>query len=131
MIPGKYDMTIYKGGTFSTSFTSENNLGVPMNFSDYNEIRMQIRPIWAKMPYTEDPLMDFTEANGRIVRPVDGLSLILNIAAADTEIIDFESGKYGLELIKYVDLQADPPIPVQIVDKYFIGLIAVIDEVIG
>jgi len=130
MIPGKYDITIYKGGTFSTSFTSENSLGVPMNFGVYDKIRMQIRPTWAKLPYTETPLMDFTVANGRIVRPADGLSLELNIAAADTEILTFKDGKYGLELIKHVDLAADPAIPVEIVDKFFVGLVAVVDEVI-
>jgi len=130
MIPGKYDITIYKGGTFSISFTSENKLGVPMNFDVYDEVRMQIRPTWAKMPYTEAPLMDFTEANGRIVRPADGLSLELNIEA-DTTLIEFKDGKYGLELIKNVDLVAVPPIPVRIVDKFFVGLVAVQGEVIG
>jgi hypothetical protein len=131
MIPGKYDITIYKGGTFSVSFTSENKLGVPMNFDVYDEIRMQIRPTWAKIPYTGEPLMDFTVANGRIVRPADGLSLGLNIDEADTTLINFKDGKYGLELIKNIDLLANPPIPVRIVDKFFVGLVAVQEEVIA
>ena len=131
MIPGNYPITIYMGGTFSVSFSSENKLGVPMNFDVYDEIRMQIRPIWAKMPYTEEPLMDFTVANGRIVRPADGLSLELNIDEADTTLIEFKDGKYGLELIKNVNLEAVPPVPVRIVDKYFVGLVAVQGEVIG
>jgi len=131
MIPGRYDMTIFKGGTFAMTFAAKNALDVPMNFNNYDEIRMQIRPTWAKIPYTEVALMDFTKANGRIFVPEDGLSMSLNIDAADTEIIDFKDGKYGIELIKYVDLEANPAIPVQIVDKYFYGLIAVQGEVIA
>lgn len=129
MIPGKYDITIYKGGTFSITLSSENAIGTDINFNDaYDEIRMQIRPTWAKMPYTEDPLMDFTVANGRIVIPTDGLSLTLNIDAADTELIDFKDGKYGLELIKYATTD---PVAVEVVDKFLTGLVAVADEVIA
>ena len=129
MIPGKYDMTIYKGGTFSITMTSKNAVGVSVNFNDdYDEIRMQIRPTWAKIPYTEKALMDFTVVNGRIIIPADGLSLTLNIDAADTELIEFKDGKYGLELIKYATTD---PVAVEIVDKFFTGLVAVVDEVIA
>lgn len=128
MIPGRYDMTIYKGGTFTTTFSSKNALDVPLNFRDtYDEIRMQIRPTWAKIPYTGSSLMDLTEANGRVIIAVDGLSLILNIDAADTEVIEFNDGKYGLELVKYATVD---PVAVEIVDKFMFGLVAVIDEVI-
>jgi len=130
MVPGNYDMTIFKGGTFAITMSAKNKLDMPMNFNNYDEIRMQIRPTWAKSPYTEEALMDLTVANGRIVIPGDGLSLSLNIDAADTEVITFKDGKYGLELIKYVDLTANPEIPVEIVDKFFTGLIAVVGEVI-
>lgn len=132
MVPGKYNMTIYKGGTYSLTLTAVNSLGVPLNFKDtYDEFKLQIRPTWAKMPYTDAALMDFTVANGRIIVPEDGLSLSLNIDAADTELINFKDGKYGFELITHVDLTANPPIEVEVIDKFLYGLVTVIEEVIS
>jgi len=70
--------------------------------------------------------MDFTVANGRIVIPTDGLSLSLNIDAADTEVIEFKDGKYALELVKHATTD---PVAVEIIDKLFTGLVAVVEDI--
>jgi hypothetical protein len=129
MVPGKYDMTIYRGSTFSLSFTAADANDVPVDFdadyidkpgADLGDIRMYIRPAWAIRPETtkQDALLELTIANGRITTA--GTTLTITLTAAETAAITFNEGKYDIELV------TGAAIPV--VDKLLYGKVTVKDE---
>ena len=61
MTPGKYDIIIFRGSTWSVSLEAE-----AIDFSDYDEVRMQIRPPWIKGLPIKPPLLLLDQDNGRI-----------------------------------------------------------------
>ncbi len=127
MIPGKYDITIHRGGTWNISLESEDENGVDTDFSDYDEARMQIRPPWIKGVPVKAPLLELTTGSGHIV--ISGTTVTLTISAQETASLDFDEGQYELEFVKHVDLGAVPPIPKEIVDKLILGSVAVTGEI--
>jgi hypothetical protein len=127
MVPGKYDITIYRGGTWKINLEAQDANGDPLDFSIYDEIRMQIRPSWIQGVPTGSALLELTKDNGRII--LNGTQLSLTISAQDTTTIDFDSGRYDVELVKHVDLVADPPIPEEVVDKFLLGTVEVLGEI--
>ena len=123
MIPGKYNIEIWRGGTwYITTYRADTD------FSIYDEIRMQIRPPFVKGIPKKDPLLELTLDNGRVLLEQEGAVLRFTITAADTTDLCFDEGVYDIELVQHVDLTADPPIPDEIVDKYLYGSVEVYGE---
>jgi len=123
MIPGKYKIEIWRGGTWSIGIQQ-----VSLDFSEYDEIRMQIRPPFIRGMPTKPALFELTSDNARITLEDDDTTLRLTISAADTETLAFDEGVYDLELVKHVNLAADPPIAEEIVDKLLYGKVVVHGE---
>lgn len=117
MTPGKYDITIFRGSTWFVSLEAE-----AIDFSDYDEIRMQIRPPWIKGLPIKPPLLLLDQDNGRITLSEDKINL--TISAADTAGLYFDEGIYDLELVKHETADA-----VEVVDKLIYGSVQVKGEV--
>lgn len=131
MIPGKYDITIYRGSTWTITISAENAAEVATNFNtayidnpsaDSGTIRMQIRPIYetGAIP-VGTALLELTIANSRIAVAEDGLTLTLTIDAATTAALKFNEGKYELELVTGAT--------VPVVDKLIYGDVVVTGEI--
>lgn len=131
MVPGKYDITIYRGSTWTITINAENAQGIDIDFATsyvdnpgagLGDIRMQIRPIWETGPIPEgDALLELTIANARIVLEGANLNLVLTLNAADTAALTFNTGKYELELV------TGDTVPV--VDKLLYGDVTVTGEI--
>jgi len=123
MVPGKYDITIHRGGTWSITVEAKNAHDVAVDFdTTYDHMRMQIRPAWKQTPIpTGQPLLSLTTANGRITTQSSGTQIVLTISAADTAKLDFNAGQYELELVT----DGDP----EVVDKLLYGSVNVTGEI--
>ena len=124
MVPGRYDITIYEGGTFNVGITAKNSDGTAMSFTGYTSMAMQIRPPWAltETQLLSPPLLELTLANGGLVVSGDGETLSLLISAATTERLTFTEGWYDLEMVVTADGEDD------IVDKLLYGKVSVKKE---
>ena len=123
MIPGKYNINIWRGSTWNPGVQQER-----LDFASYDEIRMQIRPPFVKGIPTKPALLELSLANGRITLEDSNQILRLTISAADTKKLPFDEGVYDLELVKHVDLDATPPITEETVDKFLYGKVTVHGE---
>ena len=123
MIPGKYNIDIWRGGTWSIGIQQDT-----LDFAEYDEIRMQIRPPFVKGIPLKPALLELTLTSGRITIEESNLILRLMISAADTKNLAFDEGVYDLELVKYVDLDATPAITEETVDKILYGKVTVHGE---
>lgn len=132
MLASKYDPVIQRGGTFSISITSKDENGAATNFSVYDSMRLHVRPAWVGKPGTikDAPLLSLSTATGGGITLPDINTIQIDISAATTAGLTFNSGKYELEMIKDVDLVADPPIPVEVVDKLLYGIVLVTGEIV-
>ena len=125
MIPGKYDIVLWKGSTWEISLNADG-----LDFSIYDEIHMQVRPPWTGgKPVSQPPLLLLDKDNGRIVVADDGQTLTLAISAADSQALTFDRGIYDLELVQNADLTANPPIPERAVHKLIYGTVTIKSEV--
>jgi hypothetical protein len=97
MVAGKYKMLIEQGATFSLPLHIDDD-GVDRDLSGYTA-RLEIK----ETIDDADPLLTMTTENGRIIIAPDQVAntgdLTLFIAAADTELLDFTTGVYDLELV--------------------------------
>ncbi len=123
MVPGKYNITVYRGSTWSVGIEAADVNNVSTDFDiDYMDnggfMRMHVRPAWQKTTTSAAPLLELTTANNRIV--VTGTLITLTLTAAETEALTFESGQYDLELVSG---DAEP-----VVDKILYGSFTVINE---
>jgi len=129
MIPGKYDITIYRGSTWSIGLGAKDVNLTPTDFQaayidtptvGLGSARMHIRPAWAAKPGVAKaaPLLELTTANGRIV--INNVLITLTISAEDTAALEFNSGKYDIELVTGDD--------VPVVHKLLYGTVTVKDE---
>lgn len=123
MIPAKYNIEIWRGGTWSIGIQQ-----AVIDFASYDEIRMQIRPAFLRKAPSEDALFTLSLENGRITLEDGDAVLRLTISAADTAALTFDEGAYDLEMVKHVDLGATPAIPVEVVDKLLYGKVVVHKE---
>ena len=123
MIPGQYPIVIWRGGTWSVGLQQ-----TLLDFSSYDEIRMQIRPPFVRGIPKKAALLELTLTNGRVTLEDDNSTLRLTISAADTRDLPFNEGVYDLELVKHVDLTATPSIPEEVVDKLLFGSVVVKGE---
>jgi len=126
MVPGKYNIEIYRGGTYSTGITAKTREnGVSVVFDGYTSMRMQIRPPWS---YTlgavrPAPLLELSTVNGGLSITPNGLGIVITIAASVTAALPFSEGVYDLELIIEEAGKED------VVDKLLFGSVKVMDEV--
>ena len=120
MIPGKYDIKLWRGSTWSIAIQQES-----LDFSDYDEIRMQIRPPFVKGTPTKPALLELTLDNNRISFEDSNTTLRLTIAATTTETLSFNEGVYDLEMVKHVN---GTDILEEVVDKLLYGKVTVYGE---
>ena len=117
MIPGKCNLTIFRGGTFDISLSASDKTG-PINFGEtYTSAEMRVYRAWMNN-LDENPdnyLFKLNTSNGMIV--LAGTAIHLGIPATVTQSLSFESGVYLLKLI------VDGPDP--IVDPFLKGQIKV------
>lgn len=123
MIPGRYDIQIYRGSTVNLGITANNPDGTPINFNDYSLMRMQIRPPWIYTESVPRPglLLELTTINNGLIINSDGFGFSINISARVTETLSFSEGQYDIELITTAT-------PDNIVDKILRGRVEVIQE---
>ena len=115
MNPGLYNPKIYRGGTWTVDIRQD-----ALDFSTYDEIRMQIRPPFVRGIPTKPALLELSLANGRITLAEENTVLRLTVSAADTAAFTFDSGIYDLELVTY----GTP----EVVDKLLYGKVSVYGE---
>jgi len=125
MVPGTYNIKIYKGSTWSITLEARDALDASMDFSVYDSMRMQIRAPWIKGIPVGAPLLELTSENGRISLQSDDTQILLVLSAAITADLTFKEGVYDLELVK--DAVLDPP-TAEVVDKLIRGSVTVIGE---
>lgn len=99
MVPGKYDITVYRGGTFDVKLSAKDSNG-DINFSSvYNSAVLRIYRAWIT-DLDDNPnnyLYELSTGNGMI--ELNGTAIHLHIPATVTQTFDFESGVYLLKLI--------------------------------
>ena len=120
MIPGKYNINIWRGSTWSVAIQQDS-----LDFSDYDEIRMQIRPPFIKGIPVKAALLELTLDNGRITLEDNNQTLRLTISAETTEEFSFNEGAYDLEMVKHVN---GVDILEEVVDKLLYGKVTVQGE---
>ena len=120
MIPGKYNINIWRGSTWSVAIQQDS-----LDFSDYDEIRMQIRPPFIKGIPVKAALLELTLDNGRITLEDNNQTLRLTISAETTEEFSFNEGVYDLEMVKHVN---GVDILEEVVDKLLYGKVTVQGE---
>jgi hypothetical protein len=129
MLPGKYNMTMFRGDTFSIAITRASAAGVPINFQTQyidkpaagnGSCVMTIRPGWKIRPETkkQTPLAVLSTALGTIT--VVGETITVTIPAGTTEDYSFNEGVYDIE-IRTGDI-------VPVVHKVLYGRITIKDE---
>lgn len=96
MIPGKYNITIYRGGSFREQVTPDNDLTV------YDEIRLRMYTPWEGVvdkTVAPTPILELTMTGGDITLVDGDTALLITIGSDVTGLLDFEAGQYTLELI--------------------------------
>ena len=120
MIPGKYNINIWRGSTWSVAIQQDS-----LDFSDYDEIRMQIRPPFIKGIPVKAALLELTLDNDRITLENSNQTLRLTISAETTEEFSFNEGVYDLEMVKHIN---GVDIFEEVVDKLLYGKVTVQGE---
>jgi hypothetical protein len=122
MIPGKYNITIYRGSTFNIHINAVDGLGDIYFNDEYTSARLHIRPAWVNTPseVVGKPLLEMTTENFKIL--IVGKQITLTLSAKETAALNFFSGVYDLEL---VNTSVNPII----VDKILYGTVTVKGEV--
>lgn len=125
MLASLYNPKIQRGGTFTNTITAEDANGVDRDFSEYDLVRMDIRPAWVGKPgsISGDPLLSLSTTSGEIV--VATTTITITLSAAVTAALTFDSGKYELELVK--NAVGETP---EIVDKLLYGTVYVTGEIV-
>lgn len=123
MIPGEYNIEIYKGGTWEIVLEGKNSTGSPTDFSIYDEITLEIYAPWIEDITGVTPLLAISKTTGEIV--ITNNLITITIAASVTNQITFTEGKYSLKLIQNTDLTATPPITEPIIDVLLQGTVLV------
>ena len=121
MVPGKYNINIFRGSTWSIKVAASDGLSSRNFATTYSSIRIQVRPAWTVKPSDAvgTPLLELSLVNGRIVTTAEGITITLT--AKETAKLAFNSGVYELEMT------TDDVIPV--VDKYLYGKVTVTGEI--
>lgn len=99
MVPGRYDLTIYRGGTLSVNITASDKDG-PIDFGMvYAEAKMFIQKAWYSSvdEIPEQPLFELSTDNGYII--INGTILTLQLPSPVTLGLPFTQGVYDIKLI--------------------------------
>lgn len=127
MIASLWNPTIQRGGTWNIDITSKDENGIDRDFSEYDSMRIHIRPAWVKQASASNtPLLTLTTENGRI--SINTTTITLLLTAAETATLDFNTGKYELEMIK--NAVVGPPPVAEVVDKLLYGKITITGEMV-
>ena len=94
MTAAKYNITIEQGANFSRTITYKDSNGDPINLSTYTA-RMQIRE-----NYNFPILVSLTTENGGITLGGSEGTIVIQISAVDSALLDFDSGIHDLELVQ-------------------------------
>jgi len=100
MVPGVYNITIQRGGTFHIELTGTDNVGALIPFGSlYDSALMYIQRAWlnAADAMPEEPLFTLSTADGSIT--MEDTVITLHLAASVTRTLPFVSGVYSLKLI--------------------------------
>ena len=118
MIPGEYNITIYKGTTFSIELAPEDDDG-PIPFDQtYTEGSLRIYPagvVTMADAENADVLIELTVANGGL--DINTTRVIAEISQPETAMIEWSSARYVLDLIVGGDIP--------IVDRMVYGTVTV------
>lgn len=117
MVPGKYNMTIPRGGTFDVDLAAKDATG-PIRFSDtYDAAEMRVYRAWMTNldEHPDNYLFELSTSNGMITIAGDTIHLL--IPASVTKSLYFDSGVY---LLKLIVTGPDP-----IVDHFLKGMVRV------
>jgi hypothetical protein len=98
MVPGVYNITIYRGGTFEIDFYAEDDDG-PISLGEiYDQADLIIYDAWVTPTEVNlpTPLMELSTTSGEII--ISGTQLRIHLPAAITEAISFVGGTYRLKL---------------------------------
>lgn len=98
MNPGNYDITAYRGSTFSLNLTATDELG-EVNFeATYTGAELKVWPLWAEEKGASgDPLFEMSTINSKIV--FMGTTLTLQASESALRALTFKSGVYELKLL--------------------------------
>jgi len=100
MIPGKYDIDVYRGGTFESGTISRTIDDVPLNFAAYDSITLRVKQAWKHVGVldTDTVLLTLSSTDGDIVVSDDELSISIIISVTKVNALTFEAGRYFLDL---------------------------------
>ena len=117
MVPGYYDMTIYRGGTFEIDFSAKDDDGDISFAETYNKAELVIYEAWFTTvdPTPPVPLYTLSTEDGTIV--IAGTIVRVHLPAAITLGLPLVSGVYRMRLI------VDGPDP--IIDPFMEGAITI------
>ena len=125
MIPGKYDMVVYRGGTFESGSLSRTVDDVPLNFAAYDSITLRVKQAWKHVGIldTDTVLLTLSTITGHIVVSEDELSITITIPISEVNALTFESGRYFLDM--HIDAVGDT---IASTDKLLYGKFTVLGE---
>lgn len=92
MAAGIYNFTIEQGATFNRRIVWADQNGSPIQLSGYSA-KMQI-----KNSKTKELLLELSTSNGKITLGEETGEIFLYISALETEVINWATGIYDLEL---------------------------------
>ena len=100
MIPGKYDIDVYRGGTFESGTISRTIDDVPLNFAAYDSITLRVKQAWKHVGVldTDTVLLTLSSTDGDITISDDELSISITISVTEVDALTFEAGRYFLDL---------------------------------
>ena len=124
MVPGKYNITIYRGATWSIGINAKDSLGGNMTFGDYDDIRLQVGKSWIKKTDSVS-LLTMNFANSRVTLTNADTTVVLTLTAEDTASLNFHEGIYEFELVKNATAST-----AMIVDRMLYGTIKVANETV-
>lgn len=95
MAAAAYDLPdIEQGADYFLTFTYQDQNGTPVDLTGYTA-RMMLR-----VTYDDPtPLIELTDANGRLVLGGTAGTIDIHITATDTANLSFKTAKYDLELV--------------------------------
>ncbi len=99
MVPGKYNMTVFRGGTFDISISATDDNG-DINFGQtYTSAKMCIYRAWLNNldEDLDNCLYELNTTNGMLI--ITNTVIHIHIPALVTPALPFDSGVYLLKLI--------------------------------
>lgn len=118
MQPGKFNINVYAGGTYSNLLTAKNlTTDVEVDFTPYTSAVLEVRPPWHYKKEETRPAPLFIMELGTGIS-IDSSGVTIHLTATETEALDFTKGVYQLKLMKTEDTE-------DIVDIWFEGTFTV------